>query len=349
MKIKINGTEITDYLVNDLTFNLDSVSSTFSLSLPYFEYWPISKELFRPLKFQKVEIWDNSGKVKFLTGTIINNTKKATSNGVDLAVSGYSLPGVLDDCAHLPTSSPMSNNASLKEIAEYLIKPFGITLIIDSSVEAKCAEIYEKQEIKSSETIASYLSKLCTAKNVLITSNSEGNLVFTQVDIKAKPVLDISLKNQQVRSIGLECNGQGMHSIIQVDGEANLYESPSTDKEKKGETGNVNNSLISPYRPSFISQGNENTTVTETVKAALANELQNIKLTVELSGWNFVDDELILPGAIISITSPQVGLYKKTNFLIKNIALKEDSKSKLTTFTCVIPEALTGETPTIEL
>jgi prophage tail gpP-like protein len=349
MIIYVNGTAISDYLVNDITFNYDAVASSFSLSLPYFEYWPVSKRLFRPLKFQRVEIWDDSHKIKLLTGTIINNKKKATPNGVDLAISGYSLPGILEDCPNVPDTSTTSKELTLKEHAENLLKPFGIKLVIDEIVKAKCNEAYSLTTTKNDESISKHLSSLCTLKNIVITSDAEGNLVFTQIEKERKPRANFSIGDANVISIELDCQGQAMHSEIKLNGATGLYEDKKTDTEKTGESGVITNPLVAIYKPNVINQGTEINSIADASKAALANELKAITLTIEVRDWKVVESELLLPGDLITVTSPQIGLYEKTVFLIRSLSLKQESKVKASTLVCVIPETMTGEQPKIVL
>lgn len=346
MKIKVNGVTINDYLVNDITYNYDAICSTFSLTLPYFELWSVSKNIFKPLKYQQIEITTDEG-IPLLKGTILNDTKEATANGVELALSGYSKTGVLEDCPNVPITSTNNKKLTFKELTEKLIEPFGIELEINRNVVDKCNEIYEFQNTKNNESIASFLSKLATLKNIVISSTTDGKLLYTQLNTNIKPIYHFTNTDNTILSIKLACNGQSMHSEIKMNGEISIVEDEKSDSEKSGVSSIIKNPLITVHRPTEISQGSENNSVEDATKAALANELQNINLIIVIRDFKIIEKELLLPGKIISVKNEKIGLYNTTNFIIKNVSLKQDSKGKTSTLNCVLVEAITGEQPNI--
>ncbi len=351
MIVKIAGIEISDFTVNDITFNYDAVSDTFSLTSPFFEHWAKSKKVFKPLTYPVVEIFDNRGH-KLLTGYIINHTFKSSSNGNEIAVSGYSKTGVLDDCPDVSNSlgegegqSTCYQELSLRQLAENLVKPFGIEVIADDLVKGKMDEPYEQSTTDQSDSIASYLAKLATLKNIVMRSTPEGRLRFTQIDPDLKPVAKFSTGDGVVNEISLQVNGQAMHSVINIMGAATLYEEDPEDEEKAGELQSITNPLVGLYRPMVKKQGTETGAIKEVTKAALADELKNITVQIECRGWKIIDESILAPGDLISVKSPDVYLYDWTTLLVRSVQLKENAQGKTSSIMCVLPETMTGEPP----
>lgn len=363
MIVKINGIVLADFTVNELTFNYDSVSDIFSLTMPFFEYWENSdknkiKGCFKPLKYQSIQIFDDY-KHLLLTGTILNHTFKSTASGSEMSLSGYSKTGILDDCPNIPKSENQTGevndnralstnfaNLTLLEFAKKLVAPYNIEVIVDSIVTDKLNEAIEQKTTDSKESIASILSKLATAKNVVMRSTPKGELKFTQIDPTLKPVAKFNISDGVINDISISVQGQAMHSEIHIAGSVDLKEDEGEDKEKIGNTDIILNPLItSIVRPTLIKQGIETGMIKETSKAALADELKNITLTVNCKGWKMIDEGTLLPGQLISVKAPGVYLYNYQTFLVRSIQLKENNEGKSSVLNCVLPQTMTGDQP----
>jgi prophage tail gpP-like protein len=386
MKIYIDGRIAKDYTVNEIVFNYDSVSDTFSLTRPFFEHWEVNRRdnnetyrMFTPLKYYEVRILDDQNNL-LLTGTLLNHTfsTKAEENG--LSISGYSKTGILSDCSNVQEMLKNSleveqgeesilstvtdligagdedtktgessdfSDISLLEFAKKLCAPFGIEVIYDEIVKDKVNEKYEATQIKDTETIASCLSKLATLKNLVLRCNVKGQLLFTQIDTNKRPVMNFETGKSLIFSAKLNVNGQGMHSAIYLTGAVPLEEEDEAESAKSGDSVLIKNPLISKYRPIVKKQSSEKGTLIDPVKAALANELKGISVDISCKGWDFVDNNLIRTGDLITILCPDIYIYQSTKLVVTGISLKEDVNGKEQTLTCVLPESFTGEMPKI--
>jgi prophage tail gpP-like protein len=372
MIVKINGTELSDFTVNDITFNYDAVSDTFSLSTPFFEDWErseknkVSRGFFKPLKYYPVEILDNNRKL-LLTGTLLNHNFKSNANANEISLSGYSKTGILDDCPNVIFSEDQAVNAetteekdtnesrsassnysglSLLELAKQLVEPFKIEVIVDDLVKDRCNEDYDSTTTKETESIAGYLAKLATLKNVVMRSTPDGKLKFTQIDPNLKSVAKFSIGDGVVNEISLQVNGQAMHSEIHGLSKVNIYADQTEDAEKTGDSEVIKNPLITSItRPTIKTQGVESGMIKDFLKAALADELKNISITIDCKGWQMVEDGILIPGMLISVLAPGVYLYNYTTLLVRSIQLKENAKEKTSSLTCILPETMTGEQP----
>jgi prophage tail gpP-like protein len=99
------------------------------------------------------------------------------------------------------------------------------------------------------------------------------------------------------------------------------------------------------YRPKVITQssGDDN----DTEKAArniLSDELKNLKLTIVTDRWE-VNGKMLKPNNIISVTNPDIYLYKSADWFIESIDFVGDEKQTTATLHCVLPEVYNGKTP----
>ena len=358
MIIKINGFEISDFIVSDITFNYDSVSDTFSFTVPFFESWAKDKKMYKPLSYPVIEIWSDRNKKKLsrklLTGYILNHSFKSNASANEISLSGYSKTGILDDCPDVANyqatstdgKSTCNTGTTLKQLAESLTKPYGIEVVVDELVKTKVeTEPYDQVTTDESDTISGHLAKLATFKNVVMRSTPFGQLRFTQIDPKVSPKAHFSTGDGVVNEITMSVNGQSMHSDIILLGATPLVEDKGADAATTGETTKLKNPLVGLFRPTIKKQGAENAKIKDSCKAALADELKNITVTIDCKGWNIIDEDVLTCGDLITIDADSVFLYKKTTLLIRSIQLKEDAKEKKSVLTCVLPETMTGETP----
>lgn len=328
---------------NDFRINLkyNSVGSTFGFNFLFDADNPEHKELACVSHFHEVQMFD--GQTKLLTGNITANTFKASSRPTMASFSGYSKPGVLDDC-NIPTSLyPLQfDGLSLESIARKLIRPFKLDMIIDPSVQSRMSKSFDTTTASSSGSVKDYLSELASQKNIILSHDTEGRLLFTEAKTKLKPILDFDLTKATPAGMTFELgySGQGMHSHITVMKQASI------DGGNAGEETIRNPYVIGSYfrpRVSKQSSGDDNDT-SLAAKRALANELRNITLTITTNSM-FVDGVLMLPNNMISIYAPCLFIYNRTEFFIESINFEGNNQTKVATINCVLPEVYNNETP----
>lgn len=84
-------------------------------------------------------------------------------------------------------------------------------------------------------------------------------------------------------------------------------------------------------------QGNDNTAPL-TGRAIIGEELKNITWFIDVDDWT-LNGNLITPGQIVTVTNPEVFLYKKTKLLIQEALLHgKGDEDETATLVCVLPE-----------
>lgn len=340
MKLKIAG-ETFDFF-NNVSVNLafDSVGSTFSFNAVFDHTNQAHVNLFRPFTYRQVEILSNNGDL-LITGTMLNNTFTASAKPTLANISGYSRSGVLEDCP-IPTSLyPLQfDGMSLSEIAQRLIKPFGIGLVIDGTASSDSNTVFDVQTASEGESIKSFLAKIASQKNIILSHNSRGNLVLTKGKARNRPVATFSTSDGTATKITPVMSGQSMHSSITVQKQAGI-----TDLNAGEES--INNPFVSVFRPTVKTQtsGDDNQTG-KAAQNALSSELKRgIKLSIETDRLEWIlagKFETIKPNNIISVIAQEAYIFKKTNFFIESVVLTGSEKKETAVITAVLPEVYGG-------
>lgn len=334
MKIKINGRICENFTGISITRNLDSIASTFSFKVRFNPENDDHKELFKPLKYHKVEIFKDNGVLMF-TGVILGHAFESDSGWNLLTISGYSKSGILEDVTIPPSLYPLeSNGKNLKEIAKRLCDAYGIGIVFDKSIDVELSRAFKKTTADSSESVKSYISKLTSQRNILLSHNEKGEVVMFKPNTNAKPKYYFNKDN--TLKMSSSWNGQGMHSVI------NVVRQPSKENSGVSTVDVAKNALIGVFRPTtkVLSSGED----TDTKKAAdneLAAELKNITVKVELQG--LFDD--IVPGDLINIHNHEIYSFAYSRWIVSSIALNKDESSETTSIDLVLPETYNSQIP----
>lgn len=320
-----------------LQLKYDSVASSFGFS---FLYNPDNQEHVElgVIGHYHIGRLEHNGKL-LVTGHVLSNVFTDSDKKSLASFSGYSLSGVLEDSSIPVDLYPLQfDGLSLREIAQKLVSKFDFDIIIDPSVSAKMDQVFDVSTANEKQSIKQYLSELASQKNIILSHDEKGNLLFTQAKANQDPILNFD-GGIPFTSMTLKFNGQPMHSHLTVMKQAN------SDGGNAGEFTIRNPYVPFVYRPKTLIQnsGDDNDTET-TAKMALAEELKGLKLTIVTDRWE-IGDDIIRPNNIISVTNPEISLVKKTEWFIESVTLNGDEEKTTATLECVIPEVYNGKIP----
>lgn len=355
MRIVIDKKNINYISSGSITLKLDSIASTFEFATYYKPQDLDMQEIFKPLQYKDVEIYNSKDKLIF-TGTILNHRFTSNKGRELVIISGYSKSGILEDVCVPPKNYPLeSNNKSLKDIATQMCGLFGIKVVVSdqaksisdtsfkfkpknvtpksdfATIEAKSKSVFGRTSASPTETIREYLAKLASQKNIVLSHNEKGDVLLFQPDYNQKPKYFFTKGNSI--SMTADYNGQAMHSDI------NIVRQPSDDNAGLSTTDVAKNTLVAKYRPTTkIMSSGEDGQIKDAAKNELASELKAINLTVELQG---LFDE-IYPGEIVNVHNHYIYCYAYNRFMVDSITMKFDTESDTTTLNLVVPETFTG-------
>ena len=335
MKIKIENKFFNHFSNLTLKFNLDTFASVFSFDARFDPFNVEHQKIFKPLTYPKIEIFSNDMNL-LLTGNIVNNSFTSTKTPQLVSFSGYSKSGILEDVTIPDSVYPLEkNNQSLSEISAQLLKPFGISQLIESNVANKMNLVYEKAVAQPSQSVASFLTQLASQRNIVIGHTKKGDVYYFKAFIGSKPVRSYDSSN--LLSSKMAINGRSFHSDITV------RRQPSDENEGVSTLDSVRNPNVRQIRSvcKVLSSGTDTSTI-EAARNALAAELRGISLTLILPKIDFK----LLCGQVIEFQNKELFIYKRQKFIVNEINYKEDSLGDTMSINCLTPEAFTGGTPT---
>lgn len=276
-----------------------------------------------------------------LTGYILSIMFGSDAAREITTVTGYSKPGVLEDCEIPPVAYPLqSDGLCLREIAEKFIAPFGLGMVIDPIVAAEMEEPYDQATASDSESVKSYLSKLASQKNIFLTHDQHGRLRFTRANRSARPVYDFVPGSLPATKMSLKFDGQRMHSDINVFAQADIIEGTNASQEAI-----KNPYVFTVFRPHVATQtsGPERDTKRSAINLR-AQELKSLTLGIEMDRIS-ANGNIFLPGQLITVTNPEISLYKKSTWMIESVDMDVTTKEEKSTLNCCLPEVFSGDDP----
>jgi prophage tail gpP-like protein len=340
LSLKISGQKFDFWNNFQLNLVYNSLSSTFSFD--GLVLTPEQKKLFKPLSYHSCQVLFNNEVL--LTGTILN-TSTSVDNNICLGnITGYSKPGVLGDCEIPISLYPLQfDNMSLKEITEKLITPFGLKLSIDSSLTDIANKKYDTIAAEPEQTINDFLTKLCKTKNIILTHNEVGNVVFAR-HRKDDSSVATYIEGKPSTNIKLSVNGQAMHSEITGQKQASI----GTDVA--GEV-TIQNDYIPTYRPTTKKQDTGKNDDTEnSVNMIRGSELRGIQLTIETDRYKWFDGRTmrpLRPNHTIDVESPSNFITDRTRFFVESVEYTGNQEGIKAVIHGVLPECYSGEVPKI--
>lgn len=333
MIVKINNRIFEHFSEIVITTMLDSFASSISIKTRFNPDNEFHREIFRPLAFNDIELFDNENNLKF-KGVIINNSFSSSSTRELQELSGYSLGGVLEDTTIPQSSYPLEkNNISLRELVTLLLRDFNLGFEVIDSVAREMDLEYKKTVAEPEESIKNFITNLAAQRNIVIGHNNAGNLVFFRLDTTAAPTMYINPTNAVSMSTGV--NGQSMYSEITV------IRQPSRTNPNLSPVDTVGNPLVTPNKvlTKVLTSGTE----TDTARAAnniLAKHLKNIKFNV-----NFATNVNLEVGNVVELQNPEIYLYNRARLIVGTKTVSITPESTTSTVELLIPESFTGESP----
>lgn len=338
--LEINGRRYTKFNEYRVSLKFNSVASTFSFNF-YDDGSEVSKILSSPGKYVSavVKYIGSTGiEQTLITGTVLTHSKIANSKSQYVSVAGYSKPGIIEDC-QIPTNLyPLQTDGkTFKQIAERVIQPFGLKLVVDPSIASRVNKSIPVSTAKNSETIQSYLYELAYNRNLILSHDDIGNLLITKANAGAPVTFDFSNQFPSVE-MQLEFDGQSMHSDITVVKQAD------SDGGNAG-TASRKNPYVGIFRPSVrVMTSGDDIDISDSVNRELAKELSSIRLTINLDRWE-INGQLLKPNSIVTVLNPVLGINKSTRFFVESIDYTGDNTVNEATLSCVLPEVYNGLEP----
>lgn len=343
--LKIGSDEFSTFTKGEVNLKYGYISSSFSLTAVFDPENALHRRIFKPLSYPEVTLYTDKGK-KLITGTILNHKFNSESKKKVVTISGYSKTGILSDCKIPVESYPLEfNGLTLVQIATQLLEPFGIGVVVEND-GGVASEVIAEVTANEDQTISAFLKEIANQRNLIITHDGDGNIVFTRTRTNV-PSIATYRESIPATQITLSVKGQGMHSSITAMKQSDLYTENTSE-------GTIENELVGLFRPTTMNQkvGTDNT-VDDVVRNQRANELRNIGLVIDSDRWEWLNfdnrgiAESIEPNNIIDVISPDNWIPNRTQFFVESVKLISTPQKDTSTLSCVLPEVYNNQDPQI--
>lgn len=319
----------------EITRSVDSMD-TIQLSAPFEADAEGFKSAFRPLSFRPITV--TLGGAPLFTGTAVGIRPSVTPAGKTMEMSGYSTPGVLNDCNVPASAAPLEfNNQKLTEIAGTIAGYFGITV----DFRADPGAVFDRVSANASKKALSFLTELATQRNLIISSTSSGDLLIWQAATAETPVASLKQGEQPLSAIIPTFKPQSYYSHLTgiQPTELSFLAGPQTTE--------VNPRLSGVLRPlTFMTPDTPGADAAAAVKSKLGRMFgEAVTYTIEVPTWRAPNGALWAPNQTIEIEAPDAMVYGPFKFLVRSVRFRVTPKARTATLNLILPGALRGEAP----
>lgn len=335
LEIRIDAKTFRHWTQAQIQTSIDKFSSA-SFQAPF---EPDSLEFrgtFRPFSFAPFNVF--VGGSLFFTGTAVNATARGQANGATVDVSGYGYPGVLNDCTAPLSAFPIElNGLNLQQIATEVCGYYDV----DVTFEADPGATFRRVKLKPEQTLLNFLAGLARQRNVLITDNELGEIVFTEPTSTGSPVAVLRQGEQPL----LVCSQNAQNP------QAYFSHVTAIKTTKLGSRG-AGYTVTNPFGDGFFRSSNFVMKNGRKADAKIAAESRfgrmlanTVAYSVDVATWRDPKGALWRPNTTIKIQYPDAMIYNEYEFLIRDVNLEQNAFSEVARLNLVMPGSFTGEAP----
>ena len=336
VSIVISGQKFTGFTAYTIDLAYDTFD-TFSFSAPYDPSIKELRDVITPFAFNPCEVYYNDA--LFFKGTLLTPDPELSDKASEITLQGYPLCGAINDCMVPPTKYPLQcNGITMKGIADAACEPYSIPVVFDGEAGPEFTEV----SIEPTDKILDFLSRLAKQRNLLITNNEKGQIVFFNPK-STKAAVSFVEGRLPLISIKPKFNAQDFYSHITGFGKTDAeYPSMSYTFENKYL---INKGIMRHH--SFTAEDSETISDLENTVKAYAGRMFADCVNFELTCENHVNEnnEVFYKGMGVCVSAPSAMITKETTFIARNVKLKRTTEGKTSELTLVLPGSYTGEIP----
>ena len=292
------------------------------------------QDLFRPFGYQKSECY--LGQDIAISGLLMENTSKGSTEGTFKALEGFSLPV---DCIDDNVDKPFEQvKVSLEERARTLTANYPFKVVFDAGISD---ELFDRVTAEPDDKLFAHLTKLAKQRGVLVTSSKFGELKFIRANTTGAPVDTVQ-----------DNFPPGTEYEIKFSGRKRFYETraraqtPGRRRKKKAPTRTASafDTAVPVHRMRSFSA--DETTVGNLQQAADWERSQSfaeaLSIPYPVTGWYTSKGKLWEENTIVTVESEVLHLPDGYNFLIREVEYLFSDKGTSAILSLVPPEVYTG-------
>lgn len=272
-----------------------------------------------------------------ITGWLDQVRQRISATRFQITLSGRDKTGDLVDCSAIHPGSQWRNR-TLEHIASDLCAPFGVTVRWQVN-DATAARPFSTFTLENSETVADALTRAARHRDVLVTSNAAGELVFTQAGSQRGDTLTLG---ENLLDLDHNVDHRLRHSEYRVRGHGRgggHAGDALTAGTLAAPVGTVTDSAIHRYRPKIVladhavdADGARQRAVRE-MRRAVA---RSVRLTATVRHWFRENGQLWDINLLTAVTAPRTGVEER-DLLVCQVEFSLDANHGETTRLILAP------------
>lgn len=349
ISVTVDGKRFSGWTSIEVSRAMDAFS-TVKLVAPFDPTEAAQRALFTPFKFGRIDV--NLGDYLLFKGTVVGVEPEADADSASVSLSAYSLPGVLGDC-HLPKSALPSEfkKLSLDQLVAKLAEVFGLESVVSM---AKASTPFAKLKVETTQTPLDFINNLVKQRGGLVSSTRDGKLLCYDPTDPGSPVAYLRL--QKPFPDGSVTVDDGASSVSKITATFNAQDyfseitgfSATRRKDKGRSFTELNPWLRNVMRPtSFSPDSADGSNIEDAVKHKHGLMFANMASYVveDMPTWLTPKGELWSPNTTVSVIAPEVLIYEKYEFLIREVTFKADANSMTSSLNLVMPGVFSAKAP----
>lgn len=330
--LTIGGQSYTGWTSASVNRSIENVAGQFQLGVA--KRIGVSVKALRPGQALKLTVNDQA----VVTGWLDDFEADISDTDFSLTISGRDKTGDLVDCAAVYPGG-MWSGRTLAQIAADLCQPFGIAvrwLVTD----AAAGKPFHSFKLEHSETVYEALGRAARMRGVLMTSNADGDLVFTQAGTASAGTLELG---KNLLSINYSDSWHDRFSQYKVVGGhacgGSIGDAITDVAQVTGPSATVTDPEVTRYRPTLKIADHNITQQTAWARAdherrhAIA---KSRRLSATVEGFYRDDGVLWDVNSIVTVTAAELEIDAEP-LLIAGIAYKVDDENGLQTELTLAP------------
>ncbi len=275
-----------------------------------------------------------------ITGYLDSVSHKMGADSAQVTIKGRDKTGDLVDCSAVYPGGQWRQR-TLQQIAQDLCSPFGIAVHWAVS-DPEAAKPFTSFTLELSESVADVLSRAARHRGVLVTSDADGDLVFTQA---ANTATDTLRLGENLLSAEYTEDWRDRHSQYLVKGHGGgggHAGDANTNALRAAPKGENDDPAIARYRPKVILADSTLTPATARARALRESRRalsQSEHFTAVVKGWRRESGELWQTNRLTRVIAPRLSMVSR-DLLISQVQFDLDADNgERTTLTLAPREA----------
>ena len=274
------------------------------------------------------------GKHSILTGYVDVLSIDADKSTKNISISGRSRTADLVDCSADVTTAQLKE-LNIKQIAELLLKPFGLSLVFNGEP----GEPFPNFTVRQGETVFEILDRLAKTKKFLVRDSAGGNVIIEQ---RGNVLAGTELKEGiNLKSVSATFDNSERFSQYKIKSQSGSEQTvPGLAAQSSEVLGTASDAGIGRYRPLIIISENSEKETSANARAQYEANLraaQASKVSVSVQGWYRANGLPWDVNQLVNLVAPSAGI--KRTMLIERVQFDKGGSGTTTKMDLVRKDA----------